>query len=105
MKRLSDLIAALPDVTATVGDLDTVITAPVEEDNRLVQQGGVFVARRGLSVDGHKFIPDAIKRGAAAIVGEHEITDLPVPYVQVANAQESTGWLAAAYHDYPSRKM
>lgn len=105
MKRLADLIAALPDVTATFGDLDTPITAPVEEDNRLIQPGGVFVARRGLSVDGHNFIPDAIKRGAAAIVGEHDLTNLPVPYVQVANAQEATGWLAAAYHDYPSRKL
>lgn len=104
-KVLSNLIAALPEVVSVHGDLNTVITAPVEEDNRLVQHGGVFVARRGLTVDGHKFIPDAVKRGAAAIVGEHEITDLPVPYVQVANAQEATGWLAAAYHDYPSRKM
>ncbi|MCA0455794.1 MAG: UDP-N-acetylmuramoyl-L-alanyl-D-glutamate--2,6-diaminopimelate ligase [Chloroflexi bacterium] len=105
MKRLADLIAALPDVTATFGDLDTLITAPVEEDNRLIQQGGVFVARRGLTVDGHNFIPDAIKRGAAAIIGERELTDLPVPYIQVPDAQEATGWLAAAYHDYPSRKL
>jgi UDP-N-acetylmuramoyl-L-alanyl-D-glutamate--2,6-diaminopimelate ligase len=105
MKHLSDLIANLPDVIAVHGDHLQSITAPVEEDNRLIQPGGVFVARRGLSVDGHNFIPDAIKRGAAAIVGEHDLTDLPVPYVQVGNAQEATGWLAAAYHDYPSRKL
>ncbi|MBI1282040.1 MAG: UDP-N-acetylmuramoyl-L-alanyl-D-glutamate--2,6-diaminopimelate ligase [Anaerolineaceae bacterium] len=105
MKHLSDLIANVPDVLAVHGDQLQPITAPVEEDNRLIQPGGVFVARRGLSVDGHNFIPDAIKRGAAAIVGEHDLTDLPVPYVQVGNAQEATGWLAAAYHDYPSRKL
>lgn len=105
MKHLSDLIANLPDVIAVHGDHSQPITAPVEEDNRLIQPGGVFVARRGLSVDGHNFIPDAIKRGAAAIVGERDLTDLPVPYVQVGNAQEATGWLAAAYHDYPSRKL
>src|SRR4051812_40527282 len=105
MKLLSDLITNLPDLIRVTGDSHTPITAPVEEDNRLIQSGGVFVARRGLSFDGHDFIPDAIKRGAAAIVGEHEITDLTVPYVQVSNAQEATGWLAAAYHDYPSRKL
>ncbi len=105
MKHLSDLIANVPDVIAIHGDHHQLITAPVEEDNRLIQPGGVFVARRGLSVDGHNFIPDAIKRGAAAIVGERDLTDLPVPYVQVGNAQEATGWLAAAYHDYPSRKL
>ncbi len=105
MKNLSDLIANLPDVITVHGDHLQPITAPIEEDNRLIQPGGIFVARRGLSVDGHDFIPDAIKRGAAAIVGEHDLTDLPVPYVQVSNAQEATGWLAAAYYDYPSRKL
>ncbi|MBA3871814.1 MAG: UDP-N-acetylmuramoyl-L-alanyl-D-glutamate--2,6-diaminopimelate ligase [Anaerolineae bacterium] len=105
MKRLSDLITNLPDLIHLTGDANTAITAPVEEDNRLIQSGGVFVARRGLSVDGHNFIPDAIRRGAAVIVGERDITDLSVPYVQVSNAQEATGWLAAAYQDYPSRKL
>lgn len=103
MKKLSDLITNLPDLIRVSGD--ALITAPVEEDNRLVQAGGIFVARRGLSVNGHNFIPDAIKRGAAAIVGERDLTDLSVPYVQVSNAQEATGWLAAAYHEYPSRKL
>src|SRR3954452_25521168 len=105
MKHLSDLITNIPDVITVHGDHYQPITTPVEEDNRLIQPGGVFVARRGMSVDGHNFISDAIKRGAVAIVGEHDITDLSVPYVQVSNAQEATGWLAAAYHDYPSRDL
>ena len=46
-----------------------------------------------------------MRRGAAAIVGERALTDLPVPYVQVENAQEAVGYLAAAYHDFPSRKL
>lgn len=102
-RKLSELIADLPDVITIKGDAD--ITAPVVEDNREVQPGGVFVARAGLSVDGHDFITDAIQRGAAAIVGERDIGDLSVPYVQVKDAQEAVGYLAAAYHDYPSRKM
>ncbi len=102
-KALSELIATLPDVVRVTGD--TTITAPVVEADADVQPGGVFVARRGLSVDGHEFIPRAIERGAAAIVGERELTDPPVPYVQVKNAQEAVGYLAAAYHDFPSRKL
>ncbi len=93
----------LPDVVHVTGDTD--ISAPVVESDADVQPGGVFVARPGLSVDGHDFIPRAIERGSAAIVGEREISDLPVPYVQVKNAQESVGYLAAAYHDFPSRKL
>jgi UDP-N-acetylmuramoyl-L-alanyl-D-glutamate--2,6-diaminopimelate ligase len=102
-KALSELIATLPDVVRVTGD--TTISAPVVESDAEVQPGGVFVARPGLMVDGHDFIPRAIERGAAAIVGERELSDLPVPYVQVRNGQESVGYLAAAYHDFPSRKL
>jgi UDP-N-acetylmuramoyl-L-alanyl-D-glutamate--2,6-diaminopimelate ligase len=104
-KKLSQLIDALPGgmLVAVSGDVE--ITAPVVESDADLEPGGVFVARKGMSVDGHDFIQRAIERGAAAIVGEREISDLPVPYAQVSNAQEATGYLAAAYHDFPSRKL
>jgi UDP-N-acetylmuramoyl-L-alanyl-D-glutamate--2,6-diaminopimelate ligase len=104
-KSLSELLSALPQHYTIAGDADTLITAPVVESDADVLPGGVFVARTGLVVDGHDFIPRALERGAAAVVGERPITDLPVPYVQVANPQEAVGFLAAAYHDFPSRKL
>jgi UDP-N-acetylmuramoyl-L-alanyl-D-glutamate--2,6-diaminopimelate ligase len=103
MRSLSDLIRSVPGVIRVTGD--AVITAPVVEDNREVQPGGIFVARPGMAVDGHDFILDAIRRGAAAIVGERDLSELDVPYVQVENAQEATGWLAAAACGHPSRHM
>lgn len=63
------------------------------------------MARAGQSTDGHRFIPDAIAAGAAAIIGEAELTDLPVPYVRVKNAQQVLGHLAAAYYGFPSREL
>ena len=66
---------------------------------------GLFVARAGLSTDGHRFIPQAIQAGAAAIVGEIEQSELPVPYVRVKCSQDVLGRLAAAWHDFPSRKL
>lgn len=104
-KRLSQLLAALPasQLVHVRGEAD--ITAPVVESDAEVQPGGVFVARQGLTVDGHDFIPKAIERGAAAIVGERDISDLPVPYVQVQDGQEAIGYLAAAWHEFPSRQM
>lgn len=100
---LHQLIAALPDVIHVTGD--ATITAPVVESDADLQPGGVFVARKGLSVDGHDFIPRAIEKGAAAVVVEREVGSLPIPAVIVRNAQESTGYLAAAWHGYPSRKL
>jgi UDP-N-acetylmuramoyl-L-alanyl-D-glutamate--2,6-diaminopimelate ligase len=104
-KTLAELIAAVPQNALVTGDASAQITAPVVEADADVQPGGVFVARTGLSVDGHQFIPRAVERGAAAIVGEKPIADLAVPYVQFENAQEAVGYLAAAYHDFPSRKL
>lgn len=106
-KPLRTLLDSLPkgELVALEGDADTPITAPVVESAQDVQPGGIFVARRGLTADGHTYIPQAIARGAAAVVGERDITGLTVPYAQVKTPQAATGWMAAAYHDFPSRRM
>ena len=57
---------------------DTRITG-IAMDNRLVQPGELFVAMKGGSADGHDFIPDAIQRGAAAVVGDKALSCLSVP--------------------------
>ena len=68
--KLSRLMAALPSVeSAPSSDPDiTLITT----DSREVQVGTLFVAYPGVSVDGHRFIQEAIARGAVAIVGEQD---------------------------------
>ncbi len=106
-KTLSQLLSEIPDdkITKKQGDMNTLVTAPIVESSLDVEQGGVFVARRGLSTDGHKYVQNAIDTGASAIVGEIPQDDLSVPYVQVTDAQDVLGLLAAAYHDFPSRKL
>ena len=106
-KTLGELIAAIPQkqIVSARGELSTAIRAGVVESSLEVQPGGLFVARAGLSTDGHRFIPQAIAAGATAIVGENDLDDLPVPYIRVKNAGEVLGLLAAAYHDFPSRKL
>ena len=106
-KILRDLLAVIPasDIVSSAGDLTTAIDAPVVESSREVEPGGLFVARAGQTTDGHRYIPAAIEAGAAAIVGEADIASLPVPYIRVRNAQQVVGKLAAAYHEFPSRKL
>jgi len=104
-KTLAELLSALPEniqILNTYGDLQTVISAPIVESNTDLQPGGVFVARTGRSADGHKFISNAIEKGAAAIIGEQDIADLNVPYIQLNDAMQAVGYLSAAYHDFPS---
>ncbi|GIL09367.1 MAG: UDP-N-acetylmuramyl-tripeptide synthetase [Chloroflexota bacterium] len=104
-RQFSELLSALPpgDLLAASGDAG--IGGPVVEADADVLPGAVFVARPGLTTDGHDFIARALERGAAAVVGERDIAGLPVPYARVRSAQEATGWLAAAYHGFPARRL
>ncbi len=104
--RFSELLAATPGVMAPP-TADTEITAPVSESAQTVEPGGVFVARRGASVDGHDLIPEAVARGAAAVVGERAPgeVDCAVPYAQVSDGRVALGPLAAAYYGFPSRRL
>ena len=105
-QTLQDHLNALPpaQVLRIAGNVDVKVKAPYVENSADVKKGGVFVARKGLTVDGHDYIEDAINRGAVAIIGEYAI-DLDIPYVQLKNAQYALGFLAAAYHNFPSRDL
>lgn len=104
--KLADLLSGLP-FAFPPPDSDPDITAPVTEDSREIEPGGVFVARRGKDFDGHKYIQKAVEAGAAAVFGEEPAAklNLPVAYVQVHSGQAVLGHLAAAYYGYPSRKL
>lgn len=88
-----------------VGDPDDTRITGIAMDNHLVQAGDLFVAMKGGSADGHDFIPDAIQRGAAAVVGDKTLSCLSVPYIQVENSRQALTWLAAAFYSNPGRKL
>lgn len=58
-----------------------------ESDSRKVMEGQTFVAIKGLTVDGHDFIPSAIEKGASKIICDHEI-ECDIPYEVVDNTEE-----------------
>ncbi len=74
-------------------------------DSRQVQPGNLFVALPGGSVDGHRFIPDALQRGASAVLGTHSLPDAPPGYVQVGDARLALAWISAAFYRFPARRM
>jgi UDP-N-acetylmuramoyl-L-alanyl-D-glutamate--2,6-diaminopimelate ligase len=74
-------------------------------DSRCVQPGDLFVAVSGGSADGHQYIPDAVARGAAAIVGVESVEGLSVPYIRVADSRQALAYLAAAWYGFPSQKL
>ncbi len=93
------LEGAPPDGTADI--------TGVTHNSGWVKPGYAFVAVRGHTHDGHRFVPDALARGAALIVGEGWTGSetLSVPYLRVDSDRRALGDLAAALNDYPSRKL
>ncbi|MFQ7055682.1 MAG: Mur ligase domain-containing protein [Alistipes sp.] len=68
MKTLKDLLKDTP-VTALHGDGSTTV-AVLAYDSRAVTRSDCFFATRGTQSDGHDFIPDAVAKGASAVVCE-----------------------------------
>lgn len=101
---LKTLFADFPFLFLPAQIPETPITG-IAIDSRKVEPGNLFVARRGGSVDGHDFIPAAVERGAAAVVGEKEMPGQVVPYVRVPGSVEAVTWLAAAFYGWPGRKL
>lgn len=99
MKILRDI-----HLTADVVGSEVEITGIVP-DSRIVQPGDLFVAIPGDITDGHQFIPNAIARGASAVVGMREIHNLAVPYIRVENSKRALAHLAAAYYGFPAKKL
>lgn len=103
--KLSSLLSELKPLKI-IGETDKNITS-LESDSRKVEKNGLFVAVKGLSNDGHKYIPMVASAHVGAIVCE----DLPptfekgITYIQVADSADALGRLASAWHGHPSSRL
>jgi UDP-N-acetylmuramoyl-tripeptide--D-alanyl-D-alanine ligase len=68
----------------------------VSTDSRSLQSGELFIALRGERFDGHDYIAQALRHGAAACLSEEVIAGLTIPVVQVRNTLIALGDLAQA---------
>lgn len=109
---LATLIAAArtlaPDAGARVasaGQADVDVTS-ITHDSRAVSRGAVFVAVPGQRTDGVRFVADAIRRGAVAVVAESESTaDIDVPWIVAPSARLALAELAAIFYGHPSETL
>jgi UDP-N-acetylmuramoyl-tripeptide--D-alanyl-D-alanine ligase len=94
--RLDDLLAAVSGHLSGSGEAVSITGASV--DSRRVTPGSIFVAMRGERVDGHGYVADAVRAGAAAAMVAHPV-DLPdglaVPQVVVPDPLIALGDLAS----------
>ncbi len=76
-------------------------------DSRKTAQNSVFIALKGVLVDGHLYIATALDLGATVIVCE----DFPlekkegITYIQVADTKVALAIMASNFYDHPSSKI
>lgn len=77
----------------------------ITDDSRKVKKGFLFVAVKGITNDGHKFIPQAVANGAKLVVGQENLKIKGAKYIQVKDSREELGILASEFYGNPSKKL
>lgn len=105
MLKLSNLLSAIKPLEI-IGGTDKNIVG-LSSDSRNVEKEGMFVAVRGVTTDGHKYIPVVASAHVGAIVCETLPASFQqgVTYIRVENSAEALGNLASAWFGYPSTKL
>ena len=79
----------------------------IHSDSRYVKPYSIFFCIEGLSVDGHRYVEDAIFQGAKVIVYSKELPYYhdKIIYIPVENTLEELNRVSNIFYDYPSNKM
>jgi UDP-N-acetylmuramoyl-L-alanyl-D-glutamate--2,6-diaminopimelate ligase len=101
--KLKEMLELL-DNSEVQGDMDVEITG-IEYDSRRVASGSLFVAIQGENQDGHSFIPDALKRGASALILQKPFKSPSTPVIKVSDPREALARISAHFFGEPSRGM
>ncbi len=105
MRLLKDILYKV-SVNAVYGTTDVSINNIIF-DSRKVQDGDLFVAQKGVTVDGHKYIGKALELGVKVVVCEDMPSNISsdVTYVQVEDSNVALAIIASNYYDNPSQKL
>ncbi|RFC45393.1 MAG: 6-diaminopimelate ligase [Verrucomicrobia bacterium] len=98
--KLGDLLSKIATVSVR-GAADVKVT-DVCSDSRKVGAGSLFVALPGTKAHGAAFIPEAIARGAVAVVSQNQALTGAAVSVQVADSRRALSELACAWFGRPS---
>ncbi|OGD78677.1 hypothetical protein A2368_02070 [Candidatus Collierbacteria bacterium RIFOXYB1_FULL_49_13] len=99
-------VMRLQELTEVVGArFDGVVdVSSIVVDSRKVVPGSVFVAYKGVTIDGHEYVNQAVEKGAVAVVGERPM-ELPVPYFQVSSGRLAWAKMVAKWYGNPEKKL
>lgn len=102
-KPFAALLADVPTLSVS-GDTSVVVRS-ITTDSRAIQPGDLFVALRGATFDGHRYVGEAVQRGAVAVIVEEPVEAGGVACAIVKDAHRTLGLISSAFCDHPSRKL
>ena len=108
---LQHLMRGFP-IQNVLGSLDKEIQS-VAFDSRQVASSSLFIAIPGHKVDGNRFIPDALHRGASAIITQLPLDQLngfglgsrDVTVINVEDCRHALSWVSAQFYQHPSNRL
>jgi len=105
MPGLAELAIALAREGLLVGPIPTELPLTgVSADSRTIGEGMLYVAVRGSQADGHRFVEEAVRRGARAVVAEQPVA-AAVPQVLVRDGRRAAVALGRAWYGDPARAL
>lgn len=101
--KLSALIGRIPGKVCAMGCMEVEIDR-LCVDSRKAAPGALFFCTPGLHMDAHDFAPQAVQKGAVALVVERPLP-LDVPQVQVEDVRVAISYIAAEFYGNPAEKL
>ncbi len=90
--------------TTFAASFDPEITS-IHYNSRDVKQGGLFVAIKGLTADGHDYIDAAVKKGATIVISEKESSNTDTATIIVNDSRKALAALSSEFYGNPSTGM
>ena len=101
--KLNELLMGVPVVETNV-DLKQEIDNVVYDTRKEITAGSLFVAIRGFSFDGNRYIPTALEKGAVAVVTAHK-PEKNVPYILVSSDRLALAMIGTNFFGRPAESM
>ena len=101
--KVKELLHGWEILSAADGVLETEVSG-VCWDSREVRPGDLFVAMTGFAADGHRFIPQAMAAGAAAVLCQNAPED-GVPFVRVPDSRRALAVVGGNFFGHPADAM
>lgn len=101
--KVKELLQGWEILSAADGVLETEVSG-VCWDSREVRPGDLFVAMTGFAADGHRFIPQAMAAGAAAVLCQNAPED-GVPFVRVPDSRRALAVVGGNFYGHPAEAM